>query len=98
MDVYTPYTTIPTPLYTRLLDLGIIPSTTRSYNVGSSDYSTHTIQPWSIWLDYQLNPWDADIIKRILRTKSTDSRALDYEKVIHICQERIRQLTKENHV
>lgn len=64
----------------------------RSYNVGQSDYSEHKIQPWDIWLEYKLNPWDADIVKRILRTKSTDSRKLDYEKIIHICKERIRQI------
>lgn len=64
----------------------------RSYNVGQSDYSKHKIQPWDIWLEYNLNPWDADIIKRILRTKETDSRKLDYEKIIHIAKERIRQL------
>ena len=65
----------------------------RSYNVGSSNYAKHKIQPWDIWLEYNLNPWDADIIKRTLRTKEGDSRILDYEKIIHICQERIRQLT-----
>lgn len=64
----------------------------RSYNVGQSDYSKHKIQPWDIWLEYKLNPWDADIIKRVLRTKETDGRRLDYEKIIHICKERIRQI------
>ena len=64
----------------------------RQYNVGNSDYSKHKIQPWDIWLDYNLNPWDADIIKRVLRIKQGDSRKLDYEKIIHICKERIRQL------
>lgn len=64
----------------------------RSYNVGSSDYAKHKIQPWSIWLEYNLNPWDADIVKRVLRTKETDGRRLDYEKIIHICKERIRQI------
>jgi len=39
-----------------------------------------------------LNPWDADIIKRVLRKKGADPRRLDYEKIIHICQERIRQI------
>ena len=65
----------------------------RTYNVGTSNYAKHKIQPWDIWLEYNLNPWDADIIKRTLRTKEGDSRVLDYEKIIHICQERIRQLT-----
>lgn len=64
----------------------------RDYNVGSSDYAKHKIQPWDIWLEYKLNPWDADIIKRVLRDKPTDGRKLDYEKIIHICKERIRQL------
>lgn len=64
----------------------------RSYNVGGSDYAKHSIQPWDIWLEYQLNPWDADIVKRVLRTKSGESRRLDYEKIIHIAQERIRQI------
>lgn len=64
----------------------------RSYNVGASDYAKHKIQPWSIWLEYNLNPWDADIVKRVLRTKETDGRKLDYEKIIHICKERIRQI------
>ena len=64
----------------------------RSYNVGSSNYSKNKIQPWDIWIEYKLNPWDADIVKRILRTKETDARKLDYEKIIHICKERIRHI------
>lgn len=86
--------------------LGVLPgsSDTRLYNVGESDYSKHIIQPWSIWLDYpELTPFDCDIIKRILRTKEIpgkskeESRKEDYEKIIHICQECLRQLnyTKE---
>lgn len=81
-------------LYERLDYLGIIPNEVREHNVGNSDYSKHTIQPWVIWRDYNLNPWDADIVKRVLRTKEGDSRKMDYEKIIHICQERIRQLNK----
>lgn len=70
----------------------------RSHNVGNSDYSKHKIQPWDIWIEYKLNPFDADIVKRILREKSepgmskTESRKMDYQKIIHICQERIRQI------
>lgn len=64
----------------------------RAYNVGNSDYAKHKIQPWDIWLEYNLNPWDADIIKRVLRQKEGDSRRMDYEKIIHICKERIRQI------
>ena len=64
----------------------------RSYNIGDSDYSKHKIQPWQIWIEYKLNPFDADIVKRVLRHKKTDSRKMDYEKIIHICKERIRQI------
>lgn len=66
----------------------------RSYNVGASNYSEHAIQPWDIWREYDLNPWDADIVKRVLRTKKTDTRIMDYEKIIHTCKERIRQIEK----
>lgn len=85
----------------KLIHLGIIDTSARIYNVGNSDYSKHVIQPWSIWLDYDLDPWDADIVKRVLRTKiepglsETESRILDYNKIIHICKEKIRQLSKD---
>lgn len=74
----------------------------RDHNVGNSDYSKHTIQPWDLWIQYHLNPFDADIVKRILRKKTeagmsaTSSRIMDYQKIIHICQERIRQLQSED--
>lgn len=91
-------------LYDRLSYLGLIPNQVRESHVGKSDYSQHTIQPWSVWLDYNLNAWDADIVKRVLRTKAEpglsekESRKLDYEKIIHICNERIRQLDLEPEV
>lgn len=69
---------------------------TRAYNVGESNYSNFRIQPWDIWLEYKLNPWDADIIKRVLREKKGQSRKLDYEKIIHVCKERIRQIEESN--
>lgn len=67
----------------------------RDYNVGKSDYAKHKIQPWDIILEYSLNYWDGDIIKRVLRTKEGDPRRLEYEKIIHICNERIRQIDAE---
>jgi hypothetical protein len=84
-------------LYSRLEFLGIIcDDNTRNYNEGKSNYSQHTIQPWSIWLDWDLNPWDADIVKRVLRTKEDEPRELDYDKIIHDCKERKRQLKYES--
>lgn len=88
-------------LYDKLDKLGLIPNDVRKSNVGKSDYSEHLIQPWSIWIDYDLNPWDADIVKRTLRTKeepgmsAIEARIMDYDKIEHICRERKRQLTKQ---
>lgn len=66
----------------------------RAYNVGKSDYSRHSIQPWDIWEVYDLNPWDADIVKRVLRRKKGEDRKLDYQKIIHICEKRIEQIER----
>lgn len=79
-----------------MLDIDKLLNDIRQYNVGESDYSKHKIQPWDIWEEYKLDPWDADIIKRVLRHKSTDSRESDYKKIIHICLEKIRQIRNEN--
>lgn len=89
-------------LYAKLEYLGIIQNDVRSHNVGKSNYSKKTIQPWTVWLDYEeLTPWDYDIIKRVLRIKeeegmsANEARKMDYEKIIHNCQERIRQIDLE---
>lgn len=91
--------TISQSLFRRLRELGIIDEEeVRKDNHGESDYSKHLIQPWAIWMEYNLNPFDADIIKRVLRKKGKTSeeistnRIMDYQKIIHICQERLRQL------
>ena len=95
------YKQIEETLYDRLNKLGIIPNEVRHKNIGNSNYSKHIIQPWSIWLDYNLNAWDADIVKRVLRTKTEpgisekEARIMDYNKIMHICKERIRQLELE---
>lgn len=69
----------------------------RSHNVGQSDYATRKIQPWDIVLEYGLNFFDGNILKYLLRKKATDCdpRKQDYEKIIHYCQERIRQIDDE---
>ena len=89
-------------LYSTLEYLGIIDDGVRSHNVGKSNYSRKVIQPWTIWLAYpELTAWDDDIIKRVLRIKeeegmsANEARKMDYEKIIHKCQERIRQIDVE---
>lgn len=85
----------------KLIELGVLKTTKhscRDAHIGKSDYSEHVIQPWTIWLEYNMNAWDADIQKRLLRTKvepgmtPEEARKLDYQKIIHDAQERIRQL------
>lgn len=84
-------------LYSRLDQLGLLPNETRNHHVGGSDYSERLIQPWAIWMEYRLDPWDADIVKRVLRTKAGEPRSRDYRKIIHVCQEKLRQLQTEEH-
>ena len=82
-------------LYQKLYHLGVINDSQdniRRNNIGASDYSKHIIQPWSVWLDWNLNPWDADIVKRICRHKDGEDDKIKYEKIIHICKERLRQI------
>lgn len=96
--VSNPQVKIDWDLYQELKRVGIIRDhnevDVRSFNIGKSDYSKHLIQPWSIWIDWNLNAFDADIVKRVLRTKEGESRVQDYEKIIHVCNERIRQLNE----
>jgi hypothetical protein len=72
----------------------------RGHNVGESDYASHPIQPWDCWVNWGLTPWDADILKRTVRTKDVpgltpkEARIQDYEKIKHICDERISQISK----
>lgn len=70
----------------------------RSHNVGSSDYAKHKIQPWDVWLDHHLNPWEGDIVKRVIRRKKGQNRREDFEKIIHIAQELIRQIDAGEYV
>lgn len=82
-------------LYADLVRVGIIKEEndeTRNYNVGGSNYPTRLIQPWSIWIDWCLNPWEADIVKRVADRGKGEPRELDLKKIIHDCQEMLRQL------
>ena len=88
----------------KLIELGVLKTdvnSCRNTHIGKSDYSHKIIQPWTIWMEYKLNAWDADIVKRILRTKEEagmtpeEARKMDYEKIIHDAKERIRQLDIE---
>jgi hypothetical protein len=50
-------------------------------NVGESDYSTKKIQPWDIIDEYNLDFYEGNVLKYLLRTKG--SRREDLEKIRH---------------
>ena len=68
------------------------PLTHRDTNVGTSNYAKMTIQPWDIWREHNLDPWRADMVKRLLRTKGEEDPVEDLRKIQHICEELISQL------
>ena len=78
-----------------MVDFDKLEEECRSYNIGTSDYSKNNLQPWDVWLAWKLDPWDADIIKRIYRHKEGTPKKEDYEKIIHDCLEKIRQINNE---
>jgi len=61
-------------------------------NIGESDYSTRKIQPWDVWESFNPTPWEADIIKRLMRTKSAEDDALDLQKIRHVCEYKMMEL------
>ena len=65
----------------------------RKYNIGDSDYSQYSYQVWDIWHDFNLNPWEADIVKRVLRHKKGEEN--DLKKINHILNEMMSQTNKE---
>ena len=63
-----------------------------SYNVGDSNYSGMAMQPWDVWEAHDLDPWRADIVKRLLRVKGDEDPIVDLQKIQHICAKLISQL------
>jgi len=53
--------------------------------VGGDHYRQTGIQPWEIWKAYGLDPWQASVIKYILRAgrKENVPAVQDYEKAKH---------------
>lgn len=65
----------------------------QSKNVGTSNYAEQKIQPWDVFRAHQeLNYWEGDIIKRVLREKGTtpeekrENKRMDLNKIIHCCE------------
>ena len=53
----------------------------KTMNIGASDYSKKKIQPWDIIDEYELDFYEGNILKYLLRTKG--SRKEDIEKIQH---------------
>lgn len=49
--------------------------------VGGDHYVRYAIQPWDIWREYSLDPWEASALKYLLRRKG--KRLEDLEKCRH---------------
>ena len=64
-------------------------------NHGASNYAEHSIQPWDIWKEYKLDPWRADIVKRVLRIKE-GQEVLDLQKIKHLCDELLWQIAERD--
>ena len=65
----------------------------RKYNIGDSDYNQYLYQVWDIWRDFNLNPWEADIVKRVLRHKKGEEN--DLKKINHTLNEMMSQTNNE---
>lgn len=53
-------------------------------SVGKSSYHKIRIQPYHIFSALRLNPWRAELVKRILRDKGDVENELDMDKCIHV--------------
>lgn len=62
-------------------------SNANSHNIGNSDYSKHSIQPWDIVVMYGLNFFEGNILKYLLRKKG--DRLEDLEKIKHYAEKYI---------
>lgn len=57
---------------------------------GGDHYAKHTIQPWNIVDEYELNFYEGNALKYILRKKA--NRVEDLQKAIHYLEKEISNL------
>ena len=70
------------------------PSQALEKQIGGRHYKKHSIQPWHIIDEYELDFYLGNAIKYILRNKN-DMQVEDLEKAIHYLERKI-ELLKEN--
>lgn len=61
--------------------------------VGGDHYVKHKIQPWDVIDEYNLNYYEGNILKYLLRTKS--NRVEDLEKLIHYAEKELNNVRKK---
>lgn len=64
--------------------------------IGGDHYKKHTIQPWHIWEDYNMNPWQANALKYLLRYNDKDKPLEDLYKCKHYIDYLISNLENEH--
>ena len=61
-----------------------------SKQVGGDHYAKHKIQPWHIIDEYDLNYYEGNVLKYLLRSKS--NRVEDLHKAVHYLEKEIENL------
>ena len=67
-----------------------------SYQVGGNHYVKRKIQPWEIWKAYEMNPWEANALKYLLRYKDKGKPLEDLKKCRHYIEFLINTLEEED--
>ena len=69
-----------------------VPSTARDRQVGGQHYKQHSIQPWDIIDDYDLDFYSGNAIKYICRQWDKDTPIENVEKALHYLEKRLEIL------
>lgn len=65
-----------------------------SKQIGGTHYAKHSIQPWAIIDDWNLDYYLGNVIKYVLRDKN--DKVEDLHKAIHYLEKKIELLQKES--
>ena len=61
--------------------------------VGGSHYKSTSIQPWDVFIDWELDPWLCNVIKYVQRHNKKNGKQ-DLEKALHYLQFAIKNYDK----
>ena len=68
----------------------------RRKQIGGDHYSKHKIQPWDIIDEYNLDYYDGNALKYLLRRKDPTKRVEDLKKAIHYLEKSIQNEENRN--